>query len=99
MHERGYSFENIDLYRSEATRFVVDKEKGKVIPSFSAIDGLGANAALSIIEARKDGPFLSKEDLVERTKLNSQNMAALEELHVLDDLQDTNQMDLFSFEF
>lgn len=99
MYERGYSFENIDLYRSEATRFVVDKEKGKVIPSFSAIDGLGANAALSIIEARKDGPFLSKEDLVERTKLNSQNMAALEELHVLDDLQDTNQMDLFSFEF
>lgn len=99
MAERGYRISNLDLYRSEATSFIVDKETQTIIPPFIAIDGLGANAAITVIEARKNGEFLSKEDLMKRTKLNSQNIAALEELHVLDGLQETNQMDLFSFEF
>ncbi len=99
MLERGYSFVNIDLYRSEATTFVIDEERKALIPPFAAVDNLGENAAISVVEARKDGEFLSKEDLVSRTRLNSQNMASLEELHVLDNLQETNQIDLFSFEF
>ena len=99
MAERGYSFSNIDLYKSKATEFVVDHETKTIIPSFASIDGLGASAAASVIEAREQGPFVSKEDLIRRTKLNSQNIAMLEELHVLDDLPDTDQIDLFSFNF
>lgn len=99
MLERGYSFLNVDLYRSSASTFVIDNERKALIPPFAAIDNLGSSAADSVIEARKDGPFLSKEDLISRTKLNSQNMTSLEDLHVLDDLQETNQMDLFSFNF
>ncbi len=99
MAERGYSFSNINLYKSKATEFIVDHETNTIIPSFASIDGLGASAAESVVEARKNGSFVSKEDLIRRTKLNSQNIAMLEELHVLDDLPETDQIDLFSFNF
>ena len=99
MVQRGYSFGGLDLYKSEATRFIVDRESGKIIPPFITIDGLGFAAAQSVIEARKEGPFLSKEDLIKRTKLNSQNIAKIEAQGALNGLEDNNQIDLFSFNF
>jgi hypothetical protein len=65
MTARGYKFSNIDLYRSDAKNFVVDHETKSLIPPFSAIDGLGEAAARTVIEARKDGEFLSIEDLTQ----------------------------------
>jgi DNA polymerase-3 subunit alpha (Gram-positive type) len=98
MVERGYKFENIDLYRSDATEFVVDHETQCLIPPFHVVDGLGDAAAESIVEARKAGKFLSKEDLLKRaTKLNGTNLNDLSDLHVLDGLGETNQMSLFEF--
>lgn len=97
MLDRGYSFENIDLYKSDALNFIVDKENGKLIPPFITIDGLGENTAVTVIEARKDGPFTSVQDLVERTKLNSQNIDRMRELGVLKGLPETNQLNLFDF--
>jgi DNA polymerase III, alpha subunit (gram-positive type) len=62
------------------------------------VDGLGDAAAESIVEARKAGKFLSKEDLLKRaTKLNGTNLNDLSDLHVLDGLGETNQMSLFEF--
>ena len=103
MLERGYKFVNIDLYRSDSKMFVVDHEQKALIPPFVVIDGLGATAAKSIIEAREkiypEGkrPFISKEDLLTRTKLNGTNMKALEAFHVLDGLGETDQISLFEF--
>ena len=97
MAERGYEFGNIDLYKSDALRFIVDKETNKIIPPFIVIDGLGDNAALSVVEARKEGPFSSKEDLLRRTKLNGTNVDDLSELGVLDGLGESDQMSLFEF--
>ena len=97
MAERGYKFSNINLYKSEATRFIVDKETGTIIPPFTVIDGLGENAAISVVEARKEGRFSSKEDLLKRTKLNGTNVDDLSEIGVLDDLGDADQMSLFEF--
>ena len=51
MCERGYSFQKVDLYRSHATDFIIDGDS--LIPPFNAVPGLGTNAALSIVEARK----------------------------------------------
>ena len=51
MCERGYSFQKVDLYRSHATEFIIDGDT--LIPPFNAVPGLGTNAALSIVEARK----------------------------------------------
>ena len=97
MTERGYEFGNIDLYKSDATSFIVDKENQKIIPPFIAIDGLGENAAKSVVEAREDGPFSSKEDLLKRTKLNGTNVDDLSEIGVLNDLGESDQMSLFEF--
>lgn len=97
MAERGYKFSNIDLYKSQATSFIVDKETQTIIPPFIVIDGLGDNAAESVVEARKNGRFTSKEDLLKRTKLNGTNVDDLSEIGVLDGLGDSDQMSLFEF--
>ena len=54
MVQRGYKFSNIDLYRSDATKFVVDYETKSLIPPFITIDGLGENNAVTVVEARHD---------------------------------------------
>ena len=95
MVQRGYKFSNIDLYRSDSANFVVDEENGALIPPFSTIDALGENNAVSVIEARKNGPFTSKEDLLKRTKLTSTNVNDLSAMGVLDGLSETDQLSLF----
>ncbi|MBQ2510337.1 MAG: PolC-type DNA polymerase III, partial [Erysipelotrichaceae bacterium] len=96
MVSRGYRMTNIDLYRSEATEFVVNPENSReIIPPFKVLDGLGDNVAESIVAARKERDFLSKEDLVERTQLSTTLMKKLDDLGVLKGLDDSNQMTLF----
>ena len=96
MVSRGYRMTNIDLYKSLATEFRVDPDDDhKIIPPFKVLDGLGDNVAVSIIEAREDRPFLSKEDLVDRTQLSQTLVKKLSDLGVLDGLDDSNQLSLF----
>lgn len=99
MVQRGYKFDNLDLYKSDATKFIVNHENKSLIPPFIVVDGLGENAANSVIEARKDGEFISKEDLLRRTKLNGTNIKDLSALGVLDSLNETDQLSLFDFDF
>ncbi len=96
LYARGYRIGNIDLYKSKATEFLVlDDDLKTIIPSFTTIDGLGVNVAKSIEDARKDGEFLSKEDLMNRTQLSSKLIEKLEKLGCLNGLQETNQLSLF----
>ena len=105
MLERGYHFENIDLYRSDSKMFVVDHKNKALIPPFRVIAGLGESAAGGICAAREEldmngnkKPFLSKEDLLRRAKgLSQTNLNDLNELGVLDGLGETNQISLFEF--
>ena len=100
MVERGYKFSNLDLYKSDATRFVIDEENKALIPPFIVIDGLGESAAYSVVQARADGSkFLSKEDLLRRTKLNGTNVNQLDALGVLKGLGERDQVSLFDFNF
>lgn len=97
MTARGYKFANIDLYKSDYKNFIVDSENKALIPPFSAVDGLGEAAAKSVVEARKNGEFLSIEDLTSRTQLNGTNIKVLEKLGVLKDMQPKNQLELDLF--
>lgn len=93
---RGYRFGNIDIMRSEAKEFIVDPDDDNIIiPPFTSIDGLGENVAITVIEARKQGAFLSKQDLQDRTALNGTLVKKLEALGALGDLQEENQLSLF----
>jgi DNA polymerase-3 subunit alpha (Gram-positive type) len=95
MVQRGYKFENISLEKSDSVNFIVDKENKALIPPFITIDGLGANNAQTVVEARKNGPFHSKEELLRRTKLSSTNVEDLSTMGVLDDLDESDQLTLF----
>ena len=97
MEERGIEFANIDLYKSEATRFVCDHTNMKLIPPFIVLDGLGEAAAESVVTARKDGTFSSQEDLLKRTKLSSTNVKDMVDIGALKGLGESDQMSLFEF--
>ena len=62
---------------------------------FSAIDGIGENAAIMIANAAKKGNYLSKEDLQIDGGIPKGVLETLTELHVLDFLPDSMQMSLF----
>ena len=96
MVSRGYRMTNIDLYKSLATEFRVNPENNhEIIPPFKVLDGLGDNVAQSIVDARQERPFMSKEDLMARTQISSTLCKKLEQLGVLNGLDDTNQISLF----
>lgn len=94
---RGYRFATIDINLSQATRFSIDPrdKQHTILPSFTSVDGLGANVAESVVKAREEAPFLSKEDLLNRTQLSQTLVKKLEQLGALDGMQDENQMSLF----
>lgn len=93
---RGYRFGNINLMKSDSKTFLVDVDDSNVIiPPFTSIDGLGENVADTVVEARKKGEFLSKEDLQRRTSLSGTLIRKLEILGVLEGLQEENQLSLF----
>ncbi len=96
MYARGYKIGNVDLYHSKATQFcIINGDTHTIIPPFTVIDGLGANVAKSVEEARKKAEFLSKEDILKRTQLSATLLKKLETMGCLEGLQDTNQMSLF----
>ncbi|MBR2578054.1 MAG: PolC-type DNA polymerase III, partial [Erysipelotrichaceae bacterium] len=96
MVSRGYRLTNIDLYKSLATEFRVNPDNDhEIIPPFKILDGLGDNVAVSIVEAREERPFLSKEDLIDRTQVSQTLMKRLNDLGVLKGLDDSNQVSLF----
>ncbi|MCO7125961.1 PolC-type DNA polymerase III [Sporolactobacillus shoreicorticis] len=93
MCERGLSFQSVDLYRSDAMRFLVEGDT--LIPPFNAIPGVGTNAAKAIAKAREDGEFLSKEDLQRRAKISKTVLEFLDDQGCLDGMPDANQLSLF----
>ena len=96
LYARGYRISNVDLYKSYATEFRSDPSDIKtIIPPFTVIDGLGANVARSIEQARNQAEFLSKEDLEKRTQLSGTMIKKLDGMGVLEGLQDRNQLSLF----
>jgi DNA polymerase-3 subunit alpha (Gram-positive type) len=93
MTARGFTFKMIDLYRSEAKRFVIDGNS--LIPPFSAIPGIGENAAQNIAKSREDGPYLSVEDFQIRSKASKTVVELLGQMGCFQGLPETNQLSLF----
>ena len=95
MHARGFEFAPIDIFTAQSRSFqIVD---GKLMPSLNSIEGLGDKAADAIVEAVKDGPFLSKDDFRERTKVSKTMVDLMDSLNLLGNLPESNQLSLFDF--
>jgi DNA polymerase-3 subunit alpha (Gram-positive type) len=93
MTARGFSFKGVDLYRSDATRFLVDGDS--LIPPFSAIPGIGGNAAKNITAARAEGDFLSVEDFQKRSRASKTIVELLSGMGCFRGLPESNQLSLF----
>ncbi len=95
MYARGFEFAPIDIYTAKARYFqIVDR---KLMPSLSTIDGLGDKAADAVVEAAKQGKFLSRQDFKNRCKVSSTVTDLMADLGLLGDLPMTNQMSLLDF--
>ena len=93
MYERGYKFLPIDLYKSDAIKFIMEDEG--IRPPLNSIAGLGTVAAQSIVEARKDGKFMSINDLQIRSKAGKSVIEILRNVGCLKGMSESNQMSLF----
>ena len=93
MWERGFKFGKLDLYRSDATEFIIDGDT--LIPPFVAMDGLGENVAKQLVRARQEGEFLSKTELRKRGGLSSTLVEKMDEMGILGNLPEDNQLSLF----
>lgn len=95
MYARGFEFVPIDLFSAQAHLFqIVD---GKLMPALDSIEGLGDRAAEAVVEAAKDGQFLSKDDFRQRTKVSKSVIDLMGDLGILGDLPESNQLSLFDF--
>ncbi|WEV45072.1 PolC-type DNA polymerase III [Streptococcaceae bacterium ESL0687] len=93
MLERGLKFGKLDLYRSDATNFIIEGDT--LIPPFRAMDGLGESVAYQIVEARKNGEFLSKTELRKRAGVSQTLVEKMDEMGILGNMPEDNQLSLF----
>lgn len=96
MYARGFEFMPIDIYKADAKKFqIID---GKIMPSLSSIDGMGDKAAIQLMEAAKDGVFLSQAELRDRAKVPRTVVETMARLGILGDMPVEGQLS-FSFLF
>ena len=94
MLARGIRFLPVDLYRSEAKKFVM--EDGKIRLPFSSLAGVGESAAFSLREARDSGgEYISIDDLQARAKVSSAVIDTLRGAGSLAGLPESSQTTLF----
>ena len=91
---RGFSFAPIDLYKSHATKFLI--EDGKLLPPFVAISGLGETAAWDIMEGREGKSFLSIEEFSSACpKVSKTHIEELKAAGAFGNMPETSQITLF----
>ena len=92
---RGFEFTSIDLYESDAEKFLIVDEN-KLRPPFITVSGLGEAAAESLAMNRKNRKFISIDDISAACPgVNKTNLDKLKQLGALRDLPDSSQMSLF----
>ena len=93
MMERNIDFLPIDLYKSDATKFLVEDDG--IRPPLSAIPAFGTVNAKNVVNARTAGKFSSKENLVSRAKIGKSALELLDKAGCLEGMPNSSQVSLF----
>ena len=93
MYLRKINFLPIDIYKSGATKFKMEDEG--IRPPLNSIPGFGTVAAFGVEKARKDGDFMSIDDLKIRAKLGNSTIEMLKNAGCLNGMSESNQICLF----
>ena len=93
MMERNIDFLPIDLYKSDATKFLVEEDG--IRPPLSAIPTFGTVNAKNVAKAREDGKFSSKENLVSRAKIGKSALELLDRYGCTKGMPNSSQVSLF----
>ncbi len=94
MYLRGIKLLPVDLYKSDASKFIVTEEG--ILPPLGALQGVGASAAQNIVNSRQESPFISMDDLRERAKVSKTVIEILKNHGCLNGLPESNQLSFFS---
>ena len=97
MFLRGIGVKPVNLYESDAEKFIVLERENKLLPPLSSLVGVGVVAARNIATARQDGEFSSIQDLIQRAGINKTAIEALKKHGSLNGMEETNQISLFGF--
>ena len=93
MYLRGYTMEHVDLYNSDATKFIIHEKS--LLPPLTSLNGIGGSDANAIAEGRKDGDFSSIENMKKRTGASRTAIEALRRHGCLAGMDESDQMALF----
>lgn len=93
MLERGIEVLPIDIYKSDAYKYLV--EDGKIRLPFSSLSGVGDTAAKNLAIAGKQGKYISVDELQARTGASKTAIEMLEEAGALEGIPKSSQLSLF----
>lgn len=93
MLSRGIEVLPVDLYKSDAYKYLV--EDGKIRLPFTSLAGVGESAAKNLEIAGKEGKYISIDDVQIRAKVTKAVIETLEEANVLKNLPQSNQISFF----
>ena len=93
---RGFSFAPIDLYKSDAAKFLPAGEK-QLRPPFVSVAGLGETAAEDLYRVGSEGrQFISIEELSAACpKVSQTHLEALKNMGALGDMPESSQISFF----
>jgi len=93
MLARGIKILPVGLLKSDSYRFLVEEDKIRL--PFCSLSGVGESAAQSLVESRKDGKYLSIDDVQLRSKVTKAVIETLDSAGILKNLPASNQMSFF----
>ncbi|MBM7870867.1 DNA polymerase-3 subunit alpha (Gram-positive type) [Clostridium pascui] len=94
MYERDIKFLPIDLYKSHASKFLVEEDGLR--PPINSISGMGTVAAEGIYNAiQEEQPISSVEDLKKRAKIGNSAIDSLRKFGCLIGLPESDQLSFF----
>jgi len=96
MNLRGYKLLPVDLYKSDKKYFLIEEAENGLRYPFLSLNGFPEAAADGIVDARKNGRFLSVEDLRLRAHVGTSVVDMLTKQGALENMAASNQIDLFS---